>query len=629
MHWRLLLSALAFAAHSHYLADKNINIKTAMSKKNSNNGGGITIHRPKTQSEFYKLNRELNNRGYVAIDLLKPGKVRDISLALGDAANAGAQDMAAGMGCGLWSNGPLSKVAWSFDGHDNTTEHVTDIDGKDLGEYVKWGAADNIPSVIPPLAMSSPYTAAPLRYIADLISGLGVRLMYRFPDGKLVLYKDAGEILRDKVEELEKEDDGNLFRSNDGSVIGQVTGVKENKALKRAKEALEEWERVWYGYDDKDTMGDMEHVPGAKEFLEENNLDLLLSQCMQDHVMLDIHFPTVGLQRGRRGAWKPKVVKCSMLASHSCRLSVMNQWRHIDWIFFSDSLRSKGAISTQTLSTAAQDRSFKRYPAAMPQNLLSDMRYIVESNQRTRIKDRPTWIVCPTFYPSLNKPYYPQPAWWSVFTSKAFDFSATILYDKYKQRDNATSFSKIIYVSLDYLNDAFSTEGLLGDKDKQQEFIDNLDQSMEAFLQRRENNGKTMRQWMWTGPDGKEHKSVEIADIQETTADAVKAGKEELELSTSPIFLALQVDPRLVGVPMVAASNGGTALREMHLLKQQQLSIHQRLFLNWLNTAVCVFNGWSDGGRAEFHIIQQTLTTLDASKTGTVETVANETDAKI
>ena len=144
---------------------------------------------------------------------------------------------------------------------------------------------------------------------------------------------------------------------------------------------------------------------------------------------------------------------------------------------------------------------------------------------------------------------------------------------------------------------------------------------MEDFLQHRENNGKMMRQWMWTDQKGDEHYNVKIVDVAETTNDAVKAGKEELELSTSPIFLALQVDPRLVGVPMVAPSNGGTALREMHLLKQQQLSVKQRLYLHFLQT-VARFNGWSE--RAEWVIAQQTLSTLDRSSTGLVDTFANE-----
>ncbi|MCR4810930.1 MAG: hypothetical protein K5896_13890, partial [Prevotella sp.] len=289
-------------------------------------------------------------------------------------------------------------------------------------------------------------------------------------------------------------------------------------------------------------------------------------------------------------------------------------------VFFSDSLRRKGAAGTQTVTNAAQDNSFKMYPCAMPQHLLSEINYLVESNKKTRIKNRPLWIVCPTFYPSLNKPYYPQPAWWSVFTSKAFDFSATVLYDKYKQRDNNTTWSKVLYISLDYLSMCYSDLGIEGDPDAKQKFLDDLEDSMEQFLQRRENNGKMMRQFMWQGQGDKTFKNVEIVDVKETTNDAVKAGKEELELSTSPIFLALQVDPRLVGVPMVAASNGGTALREMHLLKQQQLSIQKRNYERFMN-AIAAYNEWS---RAEFHVIDQTLTTLDASKTGTKETINGE-----
>lgn len=600
-----------------------------MAKKNSNKGGDVGfIHKPHTLSEFNKLHKELTSRGFVAIDALKPGTVRNISLAMADAANAGAQDMAASMGGGAWSNGPLSRVAWSFDSRSDSIEHPKDKDGNMLGDgYVKWGAGDNIPSVIPPLAMSSPYTAAPLRYIADQTTGLGVRYMYRMPDGNLVEFKYAGELLQQQIDKLEqKENAGGPAGPRLQEALlsaGQEPGANESKALQRAREALKDWERTWYGYDEKDAMGGTEHIPGVKEFLDDNNLDLHFSQCMQDHVMLDIFFPTIGLQRGRRGAWNPKIVQLSMLPAHSTRLGVKNQWGHINTAFYSDSLRRKGAVGVSSTSaeTATQSNTFKMYPAAMPEHLLSDLRYIVSSNQKTRIKDRPTWIVCPTFYPSLNKPYYPQPAWWSVFTSKAFDFSATILYDKYKQRENNTTWGRIIYISLDYLEQVFADEGYQGNPDAQRKYIDELDQSIEEFLQHRENTGKTMRQFMWTGPDGKEHKNVEVVDIKETTNDAVKAGKDELELSTSPIFLALQVDPRLVGVPMVSASNGGTALREMALLKQQHLNIHQRLYINLLQT-ISTFNGWSERGC--WVVKLQTLTTLDNSKTGVVETIASE-----
>ena len=589
-----------------------------MSKKNQQSP---LIHRPKTFGDFQRLNRELNNRGFVAIDALRPGLVRNLTLGDKDPSDKEAKDMSHTMVCGQWSNGPLKEVAWSFDERNNTVVNVNGPDGKPMGlGYVKWGPSNATPSVIPPLAMSLPYTASPLRYLADLTAGLGPKLMYRFADGRMVDYKDAGELLLQMI----KNDNGNDNNSQFSILNSQLTRENEADGKSPAEQAYDAWKRTWLGYDEEDRIGNINHVPGAKEFLEENNLNLHLSQCEQDDVMLDIYFPTVGFHtKGLRGEWKPVINRVGFLPAHSTRLEKMDQNRFIHHCYMSDSFRTLGATGTKVTGVQEDPDSLKitMYQAAMPQNLLHELRFIVTDNQKTAASRRPMWVVCPTFYPSGQKPYYPQPAWWSVFSSKAFDFASTILYDKYKQRENNTTWGRIIYISLDYLDMVFADNGIAGDKDKQQQYIEELDQNVEQFLQRRENTGKMMRQFMWLGQDGKEHHNVEIVDVAETVKDSVQAGKDELELSTSPIFLALGVDPRLVGVPMVHSSNGGTALREMHLLKQQQLNVKQRLYLNFLNSVVR-FNQWDE--HAEFVIAQQTLTTLDNSKTGTVETVAGE-----
>ena len=626
-----------------------------MAKKNNS----PIIHKANSKSDFEKINNELNSRRFVAIDALKPGIVRSLSLGDKDPSINGASDLATCIGTGVWSNGPLSKLAWSFDSREDTVKQVTGVDGKPLGlGYVEWGPGNNIPSVIPPLAYSSPYTGAPLRYISDLTAGLGPCFMYPFPDGTLTEFRYAGYKILQQIEEKKKEEhdddtqgwgwslDGTGDSSADlgerkkaymGEYVRTEIGImtqKEADELGLEPQGVStmprglgvdywtklyaEWERTWLGIDWTDELGIKKHTIGAKEFLEENNLNLHLSQCMQDDAPLDIYFPTVGFDdKGTRGHWAPTINQVGFLAAHSTRLERMDDNRFIHHCYFSDSFRRLGA-TTVRVETPVQQK-ITMYQAAMPQRLLHELRYIVGSNQRTASGKRPMWVVCPTFYPSLNKPYYPQPAWWSVFTSKAFDFSATILYDKAKQRENRTSWGKIIYISLDYLDMVFADKGMAGDQDAQDKFIDELDKNVEQFLQHRENNGKMMRQFMWVSQDGKEHHNVEIVDVADTTNDAAKAGKEELELSTSPIFLALQVDPRLVGVPMVAASNGGTALREMALLKQQQLNVKQRLYLNFLNSVV-KFNGWC----GEFCIKQMTLTTLDRSKTGTVDTIAGE-----
>lgn len=620
-------------------------------KNRKENGSKITIHKVSSRAEFSKLNNALNRRGMLALDAIKPGVVRSLTLGDQDPSLNKATDLATCIGKGAWSNGPLAQLAWSFDKRDDTVKTVNDSDGNPLGlGYVEWGPGNCIPSTIPPLAQSLPYTAAPLKYIADLTSGLGPCFFYPFPDGTLTEFRFAGYKLLLQLEKKRDEDDeisligdssegdygesrqhfiGDYVRTEAGIMTIQdaktlglkpqgISTMPRNLGPEYWNRLYAEWEKTWYGYDWTDNLGVSRHAIGAKDFLEENNLNLHLSQCMQDDAMLDIYFPTIGFDyKGTRGEWRPTINRVGFLPSHSTRLEKMDANRYIHHCYFSDSLRTIGAGTQNKVS--AESQKFTMYRAAMPQDMLHELRYIVESGQKSRISARPLWVVCPTFYPSLNKPYYPQPAWWSVFTSKAFDFSSTILYDKAKQRENRTSWGKIIYISLDYLEQVFADEGYKGNKDKQQEFIDQLDDSIEDFLKHRENQGKMMRQWMWSNQNGSIAKNIEIVDVADATADETTAGKNELELSTSPIFLALQVDPRLVGVPMVAASNGGTALREMALLKQQQLNVKQRMYEGFMN-AVARFNGWC----GEWHIKQQTLTTLDNSKTGTVETISGE-----
>ena len=50
------------------------------------NKASVPIHRPKTVSEFQKLNQRLNKENYIAIDFLKQGGVKSISLGEGDKA---------------------------------------------------------------------------------------------------------------------------------------------------------------------------------------------------------------------------------------------------------------------------------------------------------------------------------------------------------------------------------------------------------------------------------------------------------------------------------------------------------------------------------------------------------------
>ena len=114
-------------------------------------------------------------------------------------------------------------------------------------------------------------------------------------------------------------------------------------------------------------------------------------------------------------------------------------------------------------------------------------------------------------------------------------------------------------------------------------------------------------------------RSVEIVDVPQAASGAQT--KEELEEISSIIFFALGVHPALIGAtPGKSGSTGGTFQRELQLLKMQQISPIQRLYLRFLQN-IARFNGWDH--HAEWIIRQQVLSKLDRSGTGLEESQVN------
>lgn len=581
-----------------------------MAKKTIRRKDGIYI--PKTASELEALDQKLRKARYMPMD----NAVGSFSVEDTRSDKALGSEWGSEMLAGNFGGDLMAEPAICFDDRQSTAIKVALKDKKKNDEqlgYIPWGPGNKLPVVIPQMAAALPYTAAPAKYLADLTAGLGLKAMYRMTratdngrvESEYIPFEDAGLLLKKRVRDLES-----TQSKNSEAVAGSflIPAEKyESEELKEARAALADWEHTWFGTGDAD--------PGLKRFLEENNVDLHLIRCMQDDVMLDIYFPTIGLQRGRPGEWKPKIISVDTLSAATCRLEKQNQHRHINHVYYSEKWRmSKNLEGT--------DNEVIYYDAVMPQQALKDLRYLVKSNQKTRVKDRPTWIVLPTYYPSLLKAYYPQPAWWSIFPSRIYKYASTIIADKDTARQNKTTFGKIFYISIDFLTAWYAQHDIAeNDYEKQQEVVDKIKQELNDFLTDKRNHGKTLQQYMWVGPDGKEHKGVEIVDVSTASKDAEQANATELEGATNAIFLAWGVDPRLVGVPIMGSSNGGTAQRELHLIKQQQQNPRQRLYLQFWKV-VSQFNGWSE--HLTWVIKQQTLTTLDNSKTGTVETIAGE-----
>ena len=189
------------------------------------------------------------------------------------------------------------------------------------------------------------------------------------------------------------------------------------------------------------------------------------------------------------------------------------------------------------------------------------------------------------------------------------------MFDKAAARNNSTMWGKIIYINLNYLQKLYDQMGATGEEE-QEAIKTSLINDINQFLKKRDNNGKTVALDAYLSQDEKTLvKSIEIVDVpQPQNAKDLKA---ELEEVSSIIFFAMGVHPELIGSRPGSSGKGGTFQRELHLLKEQQVSPSQRRYL-WLLDMISTFNDCDK--HLKWVIEQQNLTTLDNSKTGVVST---------
>ena len=511
--------------------------------------------------------------------------------------------------------GSAAQGAFSlFDSRQPAPVPVSGAGTKGFG-FIPWGPQNMLPNLIYNLEKCLPYTATALKYIIDLTTGLGPKLMYRFPryvngtvKTELVPFEDAGVLISGRISELRESlrqvggEDGQATVSWEQALSGKPEEPEIGSPQWELKKLLEDY-RTWERTDKE-----------WKAFCESNNLGLHFLKCMTDDVHMDMYFPTVGLSIGKaREEWNPKIVTLGFIPAVCARLEEMDERLRVNFVYYAEKWR-------KDTTTKLEAKDIVAYPALMPENMLAELRRQVEKNKSKAPRNRPTWFCCPTYYPSVDKPYYPIPAWWSIFPSRTYDYAATLITDKAVARQNATMWGKIIFINSEYLRSACD-ELQATTPEAIEQVRQGIYQKVNQFLQRRENNGKTIVLDSFVGPDGKTlQKSVEIVDVPNTT-DA-KELKDELEEISSIIFFAIGVHPALIGaVPGKSGSTGGTYQRELQLLKQNQLSPRQRIYLQFLKN-VYTFNGWDPHG--ELVIRQQVLTTLDRSATGTEETESTQ-----
>jgi hypothetical protein len=174
---------------------------------------------------------------------------------------------------------------------------------------------------------------------------------------------------------------------------------------------------------------------------------------------------------------------------------------------------------------------------------------------------------------------------------------------------------KIIMINHEYLASLWAANGCTDEQSKMA-FRRKLKENIDNFLKNRNNNGATVMFESVVSPNGNEMwDSVRIIDVPFADKQVTQANKTELSEISNVIFLAMGMHSLLMGNEIAASATGGTAQRELDLLKQKQLAPMQKDYLDFL-TFVRDWNDW-DPTHGAWRSRQMSLTTLDASKTGT------------
>lgn len=480
--------------------------------------------------------------------------------------------------------------------------------------YIRWGADNQLPNKITALTSLLSYTAAGWKFNTDLSAGLGPQPMYQYTQyvggnivEKEIPYSKAGILLKGMIIDLQRQRlniETSVAEENKKSAKQDLIASFDEQ-IANLREKLAVWEKT-----NKEVL----------TFIENNNLEHTFLQLFGDYQMLGLCFPELLLnqqqldEKGKAvetSLWKPKVIGISYRPAHITRFERMDENGRINFVYISNRWLDNTQLTNVPLEMAA-------LPVIGYENPLGDLnKAIVKARQHhLETKDRPTRFVMPSIYPSVGRPYYPIPAWHSIFAGDIYEYAATMISDRVTRQKNSNVIGRVVYVHNDYLKQLY-LQGKCDTTEKEQQLRSQLFGQINKWLANRDNSGQSLWGYTFTGNDGKEHDSFKIVEIEGNNKNTAEANQKELQEVSSIIFFAMGLDSRLIGnTPGTATSSGGTDLRERYLLKQVQMSPTQQIVLKPLEV-LSRFNEWDT--HLVWRIKREVLTTLDRSKTGITE----------
>ncbi len=204
---------------------------------------------------------------------------------------------------------------------------------------------------------------------------------------------------------------------------------------------------------------------------------------------------------------------------------------------------------------------------------------------------------------------YPQPAWWSIFTSGWYDFMQAIPQYKKALMKNQMMVKYIIYIDKEYFKELCREEGITDDKEKRARVNKELT-NLNEFLTNTENVGKSFIGRITYNPTGNSdtgRKSITI----EVLPNNFKGGEylEDSQEVSKIIGTSLGVNLNMIGdIPGKTGALSGSDIRERFIILNALMKPIRDLVLEPLY-AIKKQNGWPDN--LDFTIANMQLTTLD------------------
>lgn len=550
---------------------------------------------------------------------------------------------------------------------------------KDLG-YMEWGFGNMLPNLVAFLTHLLPYTAAGIKFNTDLCAGLGPQPMYdtaQYVGGNIttryIRYKDAGTFLRGQIIDKQREllklrsewqssaqthpdggsDDGT---ASEGSVLGG--SATEKKATMSAASASGSEDESKMGtvlggspaddpaqeiFDDlcktlEEQITDLQKAlevwkttnEEVQKFLDRNNIAQTWLSLVLDQELFGIAFPELLLnqqdldkdgQPVKTEMWTPKVTGIAHRSCHTTRLERMDSEGKINYVYCSNRWLDHFFVEQGQINDPinAIHALYIREP-------LESLRETVRTarQKKVSVEQRPTHFVLPSVYPTAGRPYYPTPAWHSIFGGDIYEYISTIISDRLNRKRNSNIIGRVIYLNNEYMQQLFVQKKATGDENKQKAIRDKLYTQINTWLGNRNNAGQSLLAFTFTGADGKEHKSFEIVEIEAAKKSTADANEKETAEISSIVFMAMGLDARLLGSSPLAlvGSNGGTDIRERYLLRLLMKSPAQNILLKPFEV-LSSFNEWDK--HLVWQVQREVMTTLDRSKSGvTSQNTENE-----